>query len=174
MAACYQYSCHGREPCRQTRGECAMRPGGLKMTPESLRPLRPISISRHILEIGQLLEKLEIADQPAVVICPSVPCFISPSFSEICGSKFSKIFETALDRGETIPVRNNSPALQQARVARENHLTSFPRKLENEVLRNPIKVPEGELLHDRVPRLLLRAPRSMPPLPRRNCKLSLK
>jgi hypothetical protein len=126
------------------------------------------------LEIGQLLEKLEIANQPAVVICPSVPCFISPSFSEICGSKFSKIFETALDRGETIPVRNNSPALQQARVARENHLTSFPRKLENEVLRNPIKVPEGELLHDRVPRLLLRAPRSMPPLPRRNCKLSLK
>ena len=97
---------------------------------------------------------------------PFSPCFISPSFSEICGSKFSKIFETALDRGDTIPVRNNSPALQQARVARENHLTSFPRKLENEVLRNPIKVPEGGLLHDRVPRLLLRAPRSMPPFPR--------
>jgi len=28
----------------RTRGGCAMRPGGLKMTPESLRPLRPISI----------------------------------------------------------------------------------------------------------------------------------
>src|SRR4029077_17673565 len=99
---------------------------------------------------------------------------ISPSFSGICGSKFSKIFARGLDRGDTISVRNYSPPLRQARVARENHLTSFPRKLENEVLRNPIKVPEGELLRDRAPKLLLRVPRSIPPLPRRNCKLSLK
>jgi hypothetical protein len=118
------------------------------------------------LEIDQLLEKLQIAGQPAVVICPSVPSFISPSFSGICGSKFSKIFERALDRGDTIPVRINSPPLHQARVARENHLTSLPRKLEKEVLRNPIKVPEGELLRNRVSKLLLQAPRSIPPFPR--------
>jgi hypothetical protein len=28
----------------RTRGGCALRPGGLKMAPESLPPLRPISI----------------------------------------------------------------------------------------------------------------------------------
>jgi hypothetical protein len=56
-----------------------------------------------------------------------------------------------LEPGDTIPVRpakSNSPPLELARVPRENHLTSLPRKFENEVLRNPIKVPEGELLRN--------------------------
>jgi hypothetical protein len=93
----------GEPPTRSTfqlKIEIGLR--GRKLSGVILSPLGLIVhpprvlLSRHILEIDQLLEKLEIADQPAVVICPLVPCFISPSFSEICGSKFSKIFEREL------------------------------------------------------------------------------
>jgi hypothetical protein len=126
---------------------------GVILSPVGLIVQSRVLLLRHISEMGQPPGRL--GDRgPACgrnLAFSRVSLLHLTTFSGICGSKFSKIFKKALERGDTIPVRpakSNSPLLELARVARENHLTSLPRKFENEVLRNPIKVPEGELLRN--------------------------
>jgi hypothetical protein len=112
-------------------------PAGLILSPFSLIVQSPrVLLSRHISEIDQLLEKLEIVGQPAVVIWPSVPAsshYPSPGFAGRSSRKSSKKlwsletqFPFALPK--IIPLRSSwleSPGKTISPTFQENWKTKF-------------------------------------------------